>query len=763
MSYAPCKSILAFACVLELTASRSMAQAPSPTPAATARPTHQVSKATSEISVDGALLEDAWENALSVELSYETNPGENVQAPVKTECLVTYDDRKVYVAFRAHDPDPKAIRAHLTDRDNAYSDDFVGVVFDTFNDQRRGFEFFVNPLGVQMDLTQDDVSGNEDDSWDTTWEAAGKVDPSGYTVELAVPWSSLRFPRVDGDMTWGFDAIRIYPRNSRHRIGLHALDRNVSCYLCQASKLAGFTGVSPGKNMEFDPTLTTQRTDSRDVGHDDFPNVPMEQGSIDPNLGLTARWGVTPNLTLNAAINPDFSQVETDAAQLDINTTFALFFPEKRPFFLEGADFFQTPLQIVYTRTIADPDFGLKVSGKQGKSAFGLFATTDAQSTILIPGSQSSDLTSLDDGLEDDLGTAEAVVRYRRDIAKNSTVGVLFTDREGQDYFNRVLGADGLFRFTKADTFRFQVLGSQTSYPDALAAEFDQPEGSFTSHAIRGSFVHAKRTWDVYATYQDLGKDFRADLGFVPQVDFRQGVLGLEFQHTGKPGAWLTRHGYGTDVDQTNEQDGTLLEREWEAWFYAGGPMQSFINLDGGARTKTFEEVEFDQWFLNTYFEISPSGSYFFYVDSTIGDAIDFSNVEPGTQVRIAPGLRFQFGRSLRFNFDHTYQRFDREEGRLFLANLSQMRVVYQFNIRTFVRAILQYTNIDRDPTLYEDSVDAQTRELGTQLLFSYKLNPQTVVFLGYSDNYFGEGPQGIDLTQTDRTLFLKVGYAWSL
>jgi hypothetical protein len=726
------------------------------------RQTYSVPRASSPITLDGSLDEEAWDSALKVELAYETNPGENVPAPVQTECFVTYDERKLYVAFRAYDPTPAAIRAHLSDRDRAFQDDFVGVVLDTFNDQRRGFEFFVNPLGVQMDLTQDDVSGNEDDSWDAIWESAGRVDNGGYIVELAVPFSSLRFPRVDGEMTWGFDAIRIYPRNQRSRIGLHPLDRNVSCYLCQASKLTGFSGVTPGRNMEFVPTLTTHRSDVRDTDLAKFPDVPFENGPVEADLGVTARWGVTPNLTLNAAVNPDFSQVETDTAQLDTNTTFALFFPEKRPFFLEGADFFQTPLNVVYTRTVADPSVGLKLTGKQGKNALGLFVTADERSNLLLPGSEGSELTALDEDLEEERGTADVVLRYRRDLGKSSTVGLMFTDREGSDYSNRVLGVDGLIRITNSDTLRFQLLGSQTRYPDALAGDFEQPEGTFEDRAMRFSFSHSKRTWNVYGIYEDLGRDFRADLGFLPQVDYRIGIFGGEYIIQGKPTDWYTRIGFGSDVDQTNKQDGPLLEREWEAWLFGGGPKQSWLNLNLGVRKKTFEGLEFDQQFLHAFFEMTPVGSTYFYIEGELADAIDFANTQAGTQKRAWAGVRLRLGRSLQFQVDHAFHQLDVDGGRLFVANLTQARLVYQFNIRMFARAILQYTDIDRNPDLYlQDEVKADTQRLANQLLFSYKLNPQTVLFLGYSDAHFGE--TGIDLTQTNRTLFLKLGYAWTL
>src|SRR5688572_16571822 len=224
-------------------------------PAGLVRPPYAVTRATSPIKVDGNLDEAAWQGAAVIDIAYETRPAENTAPPVKTDCLITYDDDSLYVAFRAHDPDPSQIRAHLSDRDRAFDDDFVGIVLDPFNDERRAFEFFVNPFGIQMDLFMDDVGGNESETWDAIWSSAGRITETGYEVEIAIPFSSLRFPRTEGDQIWGFDALRFYPRTQRHRIASQPMDRNISCYLCQVSKMTGFGGVTPGLNMEIAPTV----------------------------------------------------------------------------------------------------------------------------------------------------------------------------------------------------------------------------------------------------------------------------------------------------------------------------------------------------------------------------------------------------------------------------------------------------------------------------------------------------------------------------
>jgi hypothetical protein len=719
------------------------------TAAAAETPLVQVGRASSSIKVDGVLDEAAWSAAAVIDIAYETRPAENQPPPVKTDCLVTYDDDRLYVAFRAHDPDPSQIRAHLSDRDNAFSDDFVGIVFDPFNDERRGFEFFVNPLGIQMDMFNDGVGENEDDSWDALWWAAGRITESGYVVEMAIPFSSLRFPRSQEAQTWGFDAVRFYPREQLHRIASQPFDRNVSCYLCQISKMTGFAGVTPGRNVELDPTVTAVRSDARagNAGNAGDTGGPLAEGDVEADLGLTGKWGVTPNLTLNAAINPDFSQVEADAAQLDINTTFALFFPEKRPFFLEGADFFRTPFAAVFTRNVSDPAWGVKLSGKEGKNAMGVFVTQDDRTDILIPGSESSQAVSLD------VKSTDAVLRYRRDLGTHSALGVLLTSRDGDGYSNHLAGLDGLYRLGDSDSVRAQYLRSQTDDATVLG----RPAGVQDDQAFYLGYNHTSRNWRGYVQYEDVGDLFRADMGFMPQVDYTYKLAGIE--RIWYPTEHWTQLSLGTDWDERKDQAGRLLERELEAWLNVNGPRQSYFSIDGGIRNRVFRGVAFDQTFWNLYGEIEPTGDLFLSVSGKLGDQLDFANTRAGKVVQVEPAIRYLPGRNVRVRLSHLLQQLDVKGGQLFDANLTQLTLVYQFNIRTFVRLITQYTDIERDPGLYTFPVDEKTEELFNQLLFSYKLNPQTVLFAGYSDNSFGD--ERIDLTRSDRTFFLKIGYAW--
>ncbi|MEL7187387.1 MAG: DUF5916 domain-containing protein, partial [Pseudomonadota bacterium] len=345
--------------------------------------------------IDGVLDDEIWSQALKVELTFETTPGENTPAKVETWAYIVEDGENIYVAFDARDPRPGEIRAYLRDRDTAWNDDIVGINFDTYNDNQRAFEFWANPLGVQMDSTFDDAVHDKDgdESWDAIWDSAGRINEQGYVVEMKIPLDQLRFPDIDDEHTWGYRVMRHYPRQFETWLENIPTDRNLNCQICQNAKLKGFEGSKPGRDFEIVPTITASRYQTTDE-----PGViPLSDGTTDTEAGITVRYGITPDITANLAINPDFSQIEADAAQLDINQRFALFFPEKRPFFLEGADYFTTPMQAIFTRTVASPDVGLKLTGKRNNHTFGMYSARDSFTNLLFPGATESDGESYDD------------------------------------------------------------------------------------------------------------------------------------------------------------------------------------------------------------------------------------------------------------------------------------------------------------------------------------------------------------------------------
>lgn len=711
----------------------------------------EIREASGVIRVDGVLDDDAWKNAVAIPLDYEWHPGDNVPATVKTEVLFAFDRQMLYVGFRAHDPKPSAISAHLTDRDVPFSDDTVGIMIDTFNDQRRAFQFRVNPLGVQMDATNSDVDGSEDWSWNAIWASAGRITAEGYIVEIGIPFTQLRFPRGAAVQTWGFMAMRDYPREDRHRMRTMPTDRGSPCLICQFDKLAGFRDLRPGRNLELDPTITAQQTAERP----NFPDGSLESGDAKIDPGLSARWGITPNVTLSAALNPDFSQVEADSAQLAENERFALFFPEKRPFFLEGADFFSTPISAVFTRTVADPAAGVKVTGKEEKNAFGLVLTRDRVNNLIFPAYDGSGLASIDEDVNGVVG------RYRRDVGKTSTIGVVYTGRSGGDYSNHVAGFDGLVRFSQADSISFQYLRSTTEYPRSVAANNDQPLGSFSDDGLNFRYSHSTRDWQWSARYEELGPQFRADSGFVTQVGYKTPSAWIQRSFWGKPGQWYTRINVFAGADWTRNSAGNIKESGQDFSVSYLGTRQTFVELALAPNREFFRGTYYNNLRWSFFAESRPSSSFYGYLFTRGGKTIDFSNARQADVFVLEPSVELNLGRHVAANVTHTLQQLDVAGGRLFTANLTQGRLIYHFNLRTFVRAIAQYRNVTRDPSLYTFTINRKSSDLFTQFLFSYKINPQTVFYLGYSDSSFGS--DRIDLTRADRTLFLKIGYAWLL
>ena len=706
--------------------------------------------------IDGVLDDEIWQQALKVELHLETNPGENTEATVETWAYLAEDGENIYVAFDARDPSPENIRAYLRDRDTAWPDDFVGVHFDTYNDNRRAFEFFSNPLGVQMDAIFDDAANQfeGDDSWDAIWDSAGKINEKGYSVEMKIPLDQLRFQSTDGKQVWGFRVMRRYPRQHETWFENVPNDRNSNCQMCQNERLQGLEGSMPGKDFEIVPTLTASRVQTTD----DPGFVPMSSGDTNTEAGVTVRYGITPDITANLAINPDFSQIEADAAQLDVNNRFTLQFPEKRPFFLEGASYFETPVEAVFTRTVASPNIGLKLTGKRGNHTFGTFAARDDVTNLLFPGAEGSDATVLE--AQNDV----YIARYSYGFGDSgSSVGAILTAREGNEYHNVVSGIDARWRINDNHTVVTQFLTSETEYPDQVVVDFDQPMGRFDGNAFVFNYGYSTRTWFGALQFEKYDRGFRADSGFVRRVggDAREIVLGRTWH--GTDDSWWTRIRLRNSFERVYRDDGQLLEEEAAVRLGAGGPLQSWtqINLFKG---KVFNDgIIHNTDRIGLYSNMSPIAGLFTEVFIGVGQRVDFANNRPADSLVIEPRIEWNATRNLLLRVNGVFLQFDTKAGeKIFEASILDARAVWQFNVRSFLRFTLQHQDIKRNPDVYFDPVDRRTKDVGHQLLYSWKLNPQTVFFLGYSDAYI-DNDDLERLTASDRTWFMKIGYAWSL
>ena len=712
-------------------------------------PPYRVPKVNSEINVDAILDELFWEEAVKIDANIEVRPGENIDAPVKTEVLLAYDNSHIFVAFKAYDPDPSQIQAHYCDRDKIFDDDWILILFDTFNDQRRTYDFACNPLGIQSDFIETTTGGGGD--WDTIWESDGRITDEGYIVEMAIPFSSLNFPDTEEDQIWGFDAVRSYPRSVRHHIGVFPRDRNNNCYMCQSEKLIGFAGASPGNNIEIVPTLSALVSQERS----DYTTGKFIETERRTAPGLTAQWGITPNVTFSTTLNPDFSNVEADVLQLDINNQFAIYYPEKRPFFLESSDFFSTPLTAVHTRTLADPIWGLKLSGREGIHTVGVFSAQDEITNYLFPGSESSNSTSANTRSQ---GSA---ARYKLDISQSSNIGILMTDRRGHDYQNQLASIDGDLKFTQTDRFTFQVLGSQTEYPEFISSEYDQPSSKFSGKAYRVYYSHNTRDYELYGRHWDLDQNLRADMGFISQTGIKYSEIGGRYRWRRDPGHWYNWLGIQASYDYRRDQNNQLLHRAWTGGATYEGPLQSHASLYGEIGKDRYEGLEFRMNWINGCLGLRLIAPMWFHFHWRYGDQIDYANTRPGTRLQLNPTVHLNLGLRLKVEIDHTYEQLDVSPGRLYTANINRIKLMYQFSKRIFLRTIIQYRHYRRNAFLYTDEVDPKSESLFSQFLFSYKLNPQTVFFLGYSDDYYGD--QDILLTQTNRTVFCKIGYALTL
>lgn len=708
--------------------------------------------------IDGVLDDEIWANALKVELSFETSPGENTPASVETWAYIAEDGQNLYVAFDARDPRPDEIRAYLRDRDTAWADDIVGINFDTYNDNRRAFEFWANPLGVQLDSTFDDTIHQQegDSSWDAIWDSAGRINDNGYVVEMKIPLDQLRFPDIDGKQTWGYRVMRQYPRQFETWLENIPTDRDLNCQICQNAKLTGLEGSKPGRDFEIVPTITALMNETTD----DPGVVPLSGAKTDTEAGITMRYGITPDITANLAINPDFSQIEADASQLDINQRFALFFPEKRPFFLEGGDYFTTPMQAIFTRTVASPDVGVKLTGKRNNHTFGTYSARDEFTNLLFPGSTGSDGESFDE--ESDV----FVGRYSYGFGDSgSYIGGVVTARDagGIDYRNVVAGIDGRWRINDNNLVTAQFLTSESEYSDAIATEFEQPFGSFDGDALAVNYRYESRTWFGGIEHLDLDSGFRADSGFMPQVDLDEQEIEFGRRWWGDDDSWWTQVRWRNGYEISHRSDGQLLEEEISVRLGVGGPLQSWTQIALIQGKEYDEGTVFDVERYGFYNRMTPISGLTTEFLVFVGERVDFSNSRLAESLRVRPSVVWNATRNLQLRVNANFLEFDTLDGEMiFDAKVIDARAVWQFNVRSFLRLTVQNTDIKRNPSAYIDVVDSRSKDVGRQLLYSWKLNPQTVFFLGYSDAYI-EDDSVDDLTATDRTWFMKVGYAWSL
>jgi hypothetical protein len=702
------------------------------------------------IKVDGDLSDPGWKNAATIDRFYETSPGDNIPAKVRTVAYLTYDDHAFYIGVRCDDPDAKKIRAPYVDRDQVIgTDDNIAVFLDTRNDKRTALELRVNPRGIQGDGIFNDANGNEDFSPDFFYDTAAKIDSGGWSAEYRIPFSSLRYERRD-PQTWNILIWRNYPRDFRYAFHSAPLPRGSNCVICHAHPITGLTGLPEAGHFVAAPYVTSQMIE-RPRG---ALGTPLEREPWKNDAGLDVKWTPTANHAVDMTVNPDFSQVESDVAQITVNQRFAVFFPEKRPFFLEGFDIFDTPLQVAYTRTITSPRWGLRSTGRIANSAYTLLVTQDRGGGLtIIPGATSSFFAP------QDFKSTDAIGRIRHDIAQ-SFVGAVFTDREirGGGH-NRVIGPDVLWRPNQADSVNAEFLYSSTENPNRpdLSPAWNGARSS--SHAATVTWNHQQQTRDWGVSAGEIGNDFRADLGFLPQVGYREasGYAGLR---------WYPEHSFFNYIrasffaDQQNDLDGNTIFRRTSPGVLLLGK-KDFT----GAFTLHLSEQyrvgpkELGENYLEYFVQVDPSRRFpRIVLQGSAGQRIDFANARTGNGATVGLSATVRPIDNLTLEPNLTHEWLDVAGGQLYSANVERLKATYSFSARSLLRVIGQYVSTDRNVSLYTFPINAHDGALLGSILYSYKLNWQTVLFIGYGDDRALDANN--DLAKLDRSLFFKISYA---
>ncbi len=494
------------------------------------RPTLEIEKSTGAIDIDGKLNDSGWKTAARTANFVEREPGDNTKPEVETEGLITYDNHNLYVAFVCYD-DPAAIRATMCQRDQFNGDDAVCLLIDTYGDAAWAYEFFVNPYGIQKDRLWTSVGGEgggyEDIGYDLIWESAAQITASGYQVELAIPFASLRFPNQEVQ-TWKVDFWRNRPRESFKQYSWAANDRNEQCWPCQWGTVTGISDVHPGKGIEILPALVAYQ--SGNLYHIGDQDLQFQNADPDGEFSVAGKYAISSDVTLEAAINPDFSQIEADAAQIDVNSPIALYFPERRPFFQEGSDIFRTLFNSFYTRMINDPQLAAKFTGRMGRTSVGFLTALDENTPYMIPLEERTLI--INSGK-----SAANILRGSRAFGDNSMIGFIITDRrfEGEGS-GTVAALDGNIRLSKNYSIDGQYIASHTREPDdtsltvgqgSLVFDKGRHTAAFDGESYYGTALITRlrrdaRSWNFSVDYSQVSPSYRTETGFDPVMDYRR-------------------------------------------------------------------------------------------------------------------------------------------------------------------------------------------------------------------------------------------------
>jgi hypothetical protein len=719
------------------------------------KPKIKMARITTPITVDGSLSDPGWAEATEVPLIYEINPGDNTTPAVKTLARIGYDDKFFYASFWCEDPDIGKLRAPFVDRDGINDDqDYVGILLDVENQDHSAIDFWIGPRGIQADSVFFEGTFTEDFGPDYFWQSAGAIGTDSWTAEVAIPLSSLRYPK-DDPQDWALMMYRTFPRDRNYQFYNVRVPRGSSCFLCNSATIEGIAGLPQGAHWVLAPYGAV--TNTKFYGD---PLSPLDDDTTTKGqVGLDAKWLPNADTIIDATINPDFSQIEADTAQISVNERFALFYPEKRPFFLEHVDLLQTPIPVVYTRTITQPLWGARLTGKTGGTNYtALVASDEGGGTVIIPGPVFSQTAP------QNYESTVAIARVRQDLG-DSFAGVLATGRviEGGGY-NTVVGGDFHWQAGDDDIINGQYLYSfsqNPDRPDLYPGWVGQKQSGF---GWQTEWLHSTSTWEWNLGYADFAPGFLADDGFVPQVGYREGEAGIGYRFF--PTGFFSRLRPLAGANYATDRENDLISRRYfpgiafqAQWSLRGEIDYNFeaVRIDG--RTLEFNRVV---WSL----QASPSrwvprvtfaGNY--------GQQPDVFNVRVGNGGSLSASTTIRPTAHLALDLLGERQWIDEtvdgRGGRLFTATVARAKAIYVFNSRMYFRVIGQYLETTRDPLLWTDPVPVKEAEFSGSALFAYKLNWQTVLFAGYGDNRALFETTGIDLRPQTRQFLLKLSYAF--
>ncbi|MCP4547397.1 MAG: hypothetical protein GY835_13145 [bacterium] len=720
-----------------------------------------------KIRIDGQLDDPGWRGAERATNFTETTPGDCVEPPHQTEVLITYDDDYLYLAFIAAD-DPNTIRAGLRDRDEIWRDDYLGIILDTYNDQSWSYELFANPLGIQGDLRLMD-GGDEDMGFNLIWRSEGMITEEGYQVEFAIPFSSLRFPATD-EQIWRATFWRNRPRTFREKSSWAAQRSDDPCFLCQFGTLRGIRGVQSGNQLEILPAVIGFQSSSLADSYD--PDSDFKTENPEAEFGFGLKYSLGPNLSLEATYNPDFSQIESDAAQVSVNNPYALYQPERRPFFQRGSNLFNTWINAVHTRSIMDPLIAAKMAARHGNTSLLYLAALDDLSLFIVPLKESSAQIIGDRSYSN-------IFRARHTMGNGTFIGGLLTDRRLEDGgSNTVGGLDFARRFNNSYRFELQSLASHTEEPDDpglltvtdpekmilgnsdYTATFDGEK--FWGHAIYASLERDGRHWSFDIDYNESTATFRADNGFL-NTNNRRSVNCWTNYVFRRNGTILNRISPRAVIGRIWDLDGNRMDEWLRAMVVFDLARQTRVELHRMWSSEVFDKKLFNgiqRTFINANTVLNnrlSCGTYLSYARMIYRSDDPFL----GKQVDVDAWAQIRLGQRLRIDPSLTWVRMDHpdDDSLVFDTQIIRTRLKYQFSRRLFLRLVLEYQRYKED--------DFNSSTFNLEPLLSYKVNPFTVFYLGsthsnFKTDYFdGDLDKTIDIDwrERDRQYFIKFQY----